>query len=101
MTITEQLLSNILETRFENIPKDIVKRAKDSVIDTIGCAIGGANGLGSPMIVDLVREWGGSKESTILAYGLKAPSHNVALANAVMARSFDFGMVDMWVDEVT
>ncbi len=98
MSAIEELVSNILETRFENIPKDIVERAKDEVIDTIGCAIGGANAFGSPMIVDLVREWAGRGESTILAYGIKGPSHNVALANAIMARSFDFGAVDCYVE---
>ncbi len=101
MTVIEEMISNILETRFENIPKDVAARTKDAVIDTIGCALGGAIDFGSPMVVDLVREWGGTKESTILAHGIKAPSHHVALANAVMARSFDFGMVETWVDGVT
>ncbi len=100
MGALEEMIGNIMETRLENIPKDIVARAKDAVIDTVGCIVGGAIDFGSPMVVDLVKEWGGTKESTILAHGVKAPSHNVAMANAVLARSFDFGMVDMWVDGV-
>jgi 2-methylcitrate dehydratase PrpD len=87
-----------LETSFESLAKDIVERAKDEVIDIIGCSLGGANDTGCPMIIDLIKEWGGSQESTILAHGIKAPSHNVALVNAVMARSFDFGIVDMCVE---
>ncbi|MFC1942548.1 MmgE/PrpD family protein [Chloroflexota bacterium] len=98
MSITKQIIDNIVETRYEDIPRDVMERARDEVIDTIGCAIGGADDIGSPMIVDLVREWGGKGESTILAHGVKAPSHNVALANGVMARSFDFGIVDMCVE---
>jgi 2-methylcitrate dehydratase PrpD len=96
--LTEQLVKNVVETRFEDISEDVVTRAKDEVIDTIGCALGGANDPGSPNVVELVREWSGSEESTILAYGIKAPSHNVALANAVMARSFDYGIVDMCIE---
>jgi len=98
MDIFEQLISNIIDTRFESFPKDIIERAKDEVSDIIGCAICGVDDTGCPMLIDLIREWGGSEESTILAYGLKAPSNNVALANAVMARSFDYGIVDMCVE---
>jgi 2-methylcitrate dehydratase PrpD len=100
MTITEQILSHILETRLESVSQDIVKRVKEEIIDTIGCILCGTNTFGSPMVVDLVREWGGSKESTILGYGLKAPSHHVALANSVLARSNESGMADIWVDGV-
>jgi 2-methylcitrate dehydratase PrpD len=101
MSIIEQMIGNIMETRFEDIPKEVIERAKDEVSDTIGCALGGALDIGSPMIVDLVKEWGGTGESTILGHGVKAPSHNVAWATAVMARSFDFGMVETFVDGVT
>jgi 2-methylcitrate dehydratase PrpD len=96
--LTEQLVKNVVETRFEDISEDVVARAKDEVLDTIGCTLGGANDPGSPNVVEMVREWSGSEESTILAYGIKAPSHNVALANAVMARSFDYGIVDMCIE---
>jgi len=98
MGITEDIIGNILATRFDCFPREIVARARDEVLDTIGCAIGGANDTGCPMILELVREWGGRGESTVLAHGLKIPSHNAALVNAVMARSFDYGIVDMCVE---
>jgi 2-methylcitrate dehydratase PrpD len=98
MNATDQIINNILETRFESIDNKTIHRAKEEVIDTIGCALGGANDIGSPAVVDLVREWGGSKESTVLGYGFKAPAHHAAMANAIMARSFDFGMVDLFVE---
>ena len=56
MRATEELISNIFETRFKDFTQDIVERAKDEVIDVIGCAIGGANDTGCPMILDLIRE---------------------------------------------
>jgi 2-methylcitrate dehydratase PrpD len=98
MNVTEELVNNIVETRFENLSREVIERAKEEVMDVIGCAVGGANATGCPMILDLVREWGGSEEATILAHGVKAPAHNVALANAVMARSFDYGIVDMYYE---
>jgi 2-methylcitrate dehydratase PrpD len=98
MSITDELVSNLLETRFEDFPQDVVELAKYAVIDGVGCVVGGANDTGCPMIIELIQEWGGKEESTILVHGVRAPSHNVALANAVMARSFDYGMVDMFVE---
>ncbi|MFC1863789.1 hypothetical protein ACFL1Z_07570 [Thermodesulfobacteriota bacterium] len=41
MGITDELVSNILETRFEDFPKDVVEHAKNEVIDIIGCVVGG------------------------------------------------------------
>jgi 2-methylcitrate dehydratase PrpD len=98
MSITDELVSNLIETRFEDFPRDVVELAKYAVIDAVGCMVGGANDTGCPMILDLIREWGGKEESTVLVHGVRAPSHNVALANAVMARSFDYGMVDVYVE---
>lgn len=98
MSITDELVRNLLETRFEDFPRDVVELAKDTVIDVVGCVMGGANDTGCPMILDLIQEWGGKEESTVLVHGVRAPSHNVALANAVMARSFDYGIVDMFVE---
>ncbi len=98
VSVTEELVKNLLETRFQDFTGDIVERARDEVIDVIGCAVGGANDTGCPEIIDLIREWSGSEESTVLAYGIRAPSHNAALANAVMARSFDYGIVDAFVE---
>ncbi len=98
MSVIEELISYILETPFEAFPKDIVERAKQEVIDVIGCTIGGANDTGNPMILGLIREWGGKEESTVLGHGVRAPSHNVALANALMSRSFDYGIVDAYVE---
>jgi 2-methylcitrate dehydratase PrpD len=100
MSITEALIESIMQTRYEDIPGGIMGRARDEVIDVVGCAIGGANDTGCPMVVDLIKEWGGKGESTILAYGVKAPSQSVALANSIMARSFDYGIVDMYMWKV-
>lgn len=101
MSVTEELVSNIMETRFEVFPKDTIERAKDIVIDVIGCSIGGANAPGCPAMVDLIKEGGGKEESTVLAHGVRAPSHNVALANAVMARTIDYGTCEIFVDGKT
>lgn len=91
--ITEELVRNIVQSRFEIFDTELVEQAKNRIIDAIGCAIGGANAPGNSMIRDLLREWGGSKEATILVHGVKAPAHDAAWVNSIMTRSFDYGAV--------
>ena len=90
MTIVEEWAKNIKETRYENIDPRVIEGAKLRVMDVIGCTIGGVNGDGCSMILDLIKEWGGSPESTILVHGIKVPSHYAAMVNSIMARSYDF-----------
>lgn len=95
--IVEKLCSNILNTRFENINEKTVEHAKNRVIDTIGCIIGGANAPGNSGLIRLIRELGGRQEASILVHGGKVPAMNAALVNAVMARSYDFEPVEPMV----
>src|SRR4030042_2699302 len=53
--------------------------------------MGGANAPGNAALIDLVKNWGGKEEATIWVHGGKAPAHNVAMVNSIMARSFGFG----------
>lgn len=90
MSVTLELVRNILDTPFESFDAPVVKRARERIIDVVGCMIGGTNAPGCPMILDLVRQWGGREESTIIVHGVKVPAHNAALVNSIMARSYDF-----------
>lgn len=88
--IIEKLIDNVLDTRFENLEQRTVESVKDRIIDVIGCTIGGAKASGNLEFVNIVKDWGGKEEATILIHGGKAPAQNVAMVNIVMARSFDF-----------
>jgi 2-methylcitrate dehydratase PrpD len=97
-TAIEALAANVLETRFEDFDPVTVKNARNRIIDVMGCAIGGAGAPGNQALVDLVKDWGGKQEATILVHGGKAPAHNAALVNAIMCRSFDFEVMSVLVE---
>jgi 2-methylcitrate dehydratase PrpD len=86
----ELLSENVLNTRFENLAPEIVENTKKRILDTIGCIIGGALARDNLGLIDLIKDWGGKKEATILGYGIKAPAHLVAMANCILCRSFDW-----------
>ncbi len=94
MSIVEQLVNHVVDTPYAAIPEEAVGRAKWRLIDTLGCMIAGANGAGCAGAVDLVRAWGGAAQSAVYTHGLKAPAHNAAMVNSLMARSFDFEPVE-------
>jgi 2-methylcitrate dehydratase PrpD len=89
-TAIEALSANILETRFENFDQATVENARSRIIDVLGCGIGGANAVGNAALVELVKDWGGKPEASILVHGGRVPAHNAAMVNSIMARSFDF-----------
>lgn len=94
----EKLIKNVLETRFDHLDQETIENVKYRIMDTVGCLIGGANAPGNKEFMGLVRDWGGKEEATILIHGGKAPVHNAAMVNSIMARSFDFEPVSPLVD---
>jgi 2-methylcitrate dehydratase PrpD len=99
-TPIEELSANVLDARFEDFDQATLDNAKSRIIDVVGCLIGGANAVGNSALIDLVKEWGGKEEATILIYGGKVPTHHAAMVNSVMARSFDFEALIPLIDGV-
>lgn len=97
--IVEELARNVVKTNFDTFDKSVVKQAKNRLIDIVGCTIGGANAPGCLELRDLIRDWGGKKEATILIHGGKVPASNAAFINSIMARSFDFGVITPYIGD--
>jgi 2-methylcitrate dehydratase PrpD len=94
----EKMSANVVETKFENLDKATVEHAKNRIIDTVGCLIGGSNDTGNPELVSMFGDAGGREEATVLVYGKKMPAANAALVNSVLSRSFDFEPVSPLVE---
>jgi 2-methylcitrate dehydratase PrpD len=94
----EAMTANVLDSCFENFDYSTIEAAKHRIIDIIGCTVGGAYAAGNSELIDLVKDWGGKREATILIHGGKAPAHNVAMANAIMSRSYDFEVMSAFVE---
>jgi 2-methylcitrate dehydratase PrpD len=81
---------NIIGTEYEAIPGEAIEAAKKEILDSLGTALGGSPQAGIGELVDMVKEWGGSEQSTVIAYGLKCPAPNAALANGAMTHALDY-----------
>ncbi len=97
-TPLEKLAANVLETRFGSFDPATLENARNRIIDTVGCLICGASDSGNRELANLLREYGGKEEATILVHGGKVPAGNAAMVNSIMARSFDFEPVSPLVE---
>jgi hypothetical protein len=97
-SVIDALTENSLKTRFEDIDQATIDNTRRRILDMIGCGIGGARGTGNPELAEVVNNWGGKKEATILGYGYKAPVHNVAMVNCVFGRTYDRGPLTNIID---
>ncbi len=99
MTTAAKELSNFaVGLKFEDLSKEIVHKAKQMILDTLGCALGGYLSEPSRITRSVLRDLGGKVESTIIGTGEKTSSPNAALANCVMVRYLDFMDIYFSVD---
>lgn len=99
MTAMDQIVANVLDTKFEAIDLETLQNAKDRIIDTVGCLIGGAGDPSNPELVRLMTDLGGKPEATILMYGGKTTAADAAMVNCILCRSFDFEPVSPVVED--
>lgn len=87
----ETLCRMVVETSYDDIPREILEFGKKQILDIIGVSMGGSGMDGMAEVVDFVREQGGKPESHIPFFGGKVPAAMAAFALAPMARAMDMG----------
>ena len=90
MDIISKLVKNIVKTAYQDIPEEVFLEKKKNILDVLGIMIAGTAAEGCGKFVDLVRYWGGCRESSIVGYDLKTSVYNATIANCTMARALDF-----------
>lgn len=90
MELEKKLAQYVVETSFDDLPREAIDIVKSVVLTVLGTTIAGATAEGCEALLNQVKEWGGKEEATILIHGGKVPAHNAALVNSAMARALDF-----------
>lgn len=85
------LAEYVANTVYADLPERAVAMTKMSLLDALGVTLA-AGGLCAECgaFVEIARESGGKKESTILGFGDRVPAHMAAFANGAMAHALDF-----------
>ena len=90
MEITRTLAKSIIAVDYRTLSRKAIEATKRLVLDSLACAVGGSSMVEMKSLNDLVKEWDGKKESTVVAFGSRVPSPSAALVNGSMGRALDF-----------
>ena len=80
----------ILTENFDRIPLDVIKRAKESIIDCLGVMILGSNHEAIGILEKFIKENNGVKTSSVIGKNLKTSAIFAAFINGTMAHVLDF-----------
>src|SRR3954468_6105412 len=90
MTTAAQTLAQFaINLQYENIPGEVIERAKACVIDTVGACTYGSTLPWSKIVIAYAEQYGKGGQSTILGTGRKVHAPMAALANGALAHAFE------------
>jgi len=96
--ITDSMVSFIVDTGYEQIPREAIEFAKRAILDCLGCAVAGSGEPSSKIITEYVNEVGAKAEAGIIASGFNSTAPEAALANGTMAHALDYDDVAVsWI----
>ena len=90
MGTTEQIAEFVVETSYNSIPGEAVKRAKDAIMDGLGVTLAGTIEPVSRIITEYVKEMGSAPQAGVIGCGFRSSAPHAALANGTMAHALDY-----------
>jgi 2-methylcitrate dehydratase len=92
-SVSHRFAQYALDISYEKLPTEVIHEGKRTLLDTLGCAIGGYRAPGRPCIENAIKEMPGEKESTAFGTGLQTSALNAALVNSFLVRFLDYSDV--------
>lgn len=90
LTPAQQLSEYAHALRYNDIPNDVRNLAVRCLADVLGICLADQDMPFARVVTDLVTEWGGAPESTVIGSGARVPAPNAILANGNLAHGIDF-----------
>ena len=89
----QAFVQHVISSRYENLSEQAVASTKLFILDSLGVMISGTMAPGVIETLQVLRYWGGRKESTILVFGDKLPALSAAMMNSFMLHNQEFDCV--------
>ncbi len=90
MEVTKTLVQYVVNSRYEDIPKDVRHEASRALLNLCGCSIGGASHPTVKNALRAVRPFAGPDQASILGRTEKLDILNAALLNGISSHVLDF-----------
>ena len=88
--VAEALARFAINLKYEDLPAEVVRTATRTILDTVGCAIGGYKAGPSQIAIKLAGDVTARQGATVLCSGIKTSPDLAVFANGVMMRYLDF-----------
>ena len=88
--LTRRFAKLVHDLKFEDLPEEVLHKAKLIIRDGLGNQVA-ASAISEPArrVVEIVREWGGKPEATVIGYGFKVPAPLAAMCNAMLGHGVE------------
>lgn len=88
-TVLEKLAHLVHSVRYEDLPANVVRRAKALVLDTLGCAYGGLRSQVGEAVQRMAADCGGAPQATLIGTGIRTSAALATLVNGTLLRYLD------------
>jgi 2-methylcitrate dehydratase len=90
VSLGETLARYAIGLNYEDLPEDVIRITKRTILDTFGCACGGYTAGPSKIAMKLASDVSAKQNATVLFSGIRTSPDLAVFANGVMIRYLDF-----------
>jgi 2-methylcitrate dehydratase PrpD len=88
--MSQKLSKFAYDLKIEKIPKNVIEKAKLHILDLLGIILAVNEFSNNLKVINLFKEMGGNKESTVLGTNIKIPAMNASFVNSYLSHSVDY-----------
>ena len=88
--LEDTLIDFALSTPFEALTPEVVEAAKAQLLDSLAVGFAGRKADGARELLEVLNEWGGAPQASVLAHRQRLPAPFAAQVNATMIHALDF-----------
>ncbi len=93
--LTATLVAQARAIRHDALPSDVRALARQCILDTLGCALAGADDELTRLLLADLAEDGGTPVATVIGHTARLPAPAAALVNGAAGHALDFDDVNM------
>lgn len=90
MEVTRALAEFVLQSRFGDIPATVKREAERSLVNWLGCALGGSRHEAVDAALAALAPYAGAAQATVMGRGARLDCLHAALVNGMSAHVLDF-----------
>lgn len=88
-----ELVHYLKGIQYDELPQEVIDSAKMLLTDVIAVSVAGSDAEGVKEAAELMIDWGGKEESTVLVFDKKLPADHAGFLNSVLSHARDFDEV--------